>query len=55
MLTVLKSASGRMPPLAVQHGASTMTSAEDRGAFARVPVWVWEIETEAAGYISYQA
>src|SRR5947209_19394895 len=41
MLTVLKSASGRMPPLAVQHGASTMTSAEDRGAFARVPVWVW--------------
>ena len=41
MLTVLKSASGRMPPLEVQHGASTMTSAEDRGAFARVPVVVW--------------
>src|SRR5436305_15169250 len=41
MLTVPKLASGRMPPLAVQHGASTITSAEDRGAFARVPVWVW--------------
>ena len=39
--TVPKLASGRMPPLAVQHGASTMTSAEDRGAPARVPVVVW--------------
>ena len=40
MFTVLKSASGKMPPLAVQHGASTMTSAEDRGALASVPVVV---------------
>ena len=30
--TVPKSASGRMPPLLVQHGASMMTSAEDRSA-----------------------
>ena len=36
-----KLASGKMPPLAVQHGASTMTSAEDRAAPARVPVVVW--------------
>ena len=41
MFTVWKLASGKMPPPAVQHGASTMTSAEDRGAPARVPVVVW--------------
>ena len=40
MFTVPKSASGKMPPLRVQHGASTMTSAEDRAAPARVPVVV---------------
>jgi hypothetical protein len=36
--TVPKSASGRTPPLPVQHGASMMTSAEERAALARV--WV---------------
>ena len=35
MLTVRKSVSGRMPPLAVQHGASTMTSADESAAPAR--------------------
>jgi short-subunit dehydrogenase len=41
MFTVPKFASGRMPPPEVQHGASTMTSAEERGAPDRVPVVVW--------------
>ena len=41
-LAVPKSASGKMPPLDVQHGASTMTSAEDRdGVWPRLAVVVW--------------
>ena len=40
-LTVRKWASGRMPPLVVQQGASTMTSAEDLAALDRVLVTVW--------------
>src|SRR5689334_21923766 len=35
-LAVPKLVSGRMPPLEMQHGASAMTSAEDRAAPARV-------------------
>ena len=41
MFTVPKLVSGRMPPPAVQHGASTMTSAEERAAPARLAVVVW--------------
>ena len=36
-----KSASGSTPPPAVQHGASTMTSAEERAAPDRLAVVVW--------------
>lgn len=39
--TVPKSASGRMPPLLVQQGASAITSAEDLGAPESVFVTVW--------------
>ena len=39
--TVPKLASGRMPPLPVQQGASAMTSAEDSAAPARVALTVW--------------
>src|SRR5579875_643534 len=39
--TVPKSASGRMPPLLVQQGASAMTSAEERAAPEAVAVTVW--------------
>jgi hypothetical protein len=39
-LAVPKLAGGRMPPLAVQQGASAMTSAEDRAALARVTLCV---------------
>jgi hypothetical protein len=41
MFTVPKSVSGTMPPLLVQHGASTMTSAEERAAPRTVTVVVW--------------
>src|SRR5579862_4128459 len=41
-LIVPKSASGRIPPPAVQHGASTMTSADDRaGVEVRLAFVVW--------------
>jgi hypothetical protein len=40
-LTLVKSASGRIPPLSVQQGTSAMTSAEDRAAPDRVLVTVW--------------
>jgi len=41
-LIVPKSVSGKIPPLAVQHGASTMTSAEDRaGVEVRLASVVW--------------
>ena len=40
-VTGLKWASGRMPPLAVQHGASAMTSAEELAAPDRLAWTVW--------------
>jgi len=41
-LIVPKSVSGKMPPPDVQHGASTMTSAEDRdGVCPRLAPVVW--------------
>jgi hypothetical protein len=39
IFTVPKLASGKMPPLNVQHGASTMTSAEDRAPRTGSPPW----------------
>ncbi|HJZ24793.1 MAG TPA: hypothetical protein VJ370_00825 [Streptosporangiaceae bacterium] len=39
--TVPKLVSGKMPPLAVQQGASAMTSAEDSAAPGRVALTVW--------------
>ncbi len=40
-VTGLKWASGRMPPLAAQHGASAMTSAEELAAPDRLAWTVW--------------
>ena len=40
-VTGLKCASGRMPPLAVQHGASAMTSADELAAPLSEALMVW--------------